>query len=381
MSENMAIDHLPSENYFNLYKTWAQGGVGLCVSGNVMIDSDHLGEPYNVVIEKGVAISPFKKWAAATEGTDCKLWIQLNHPGRQSPNFLNKEPVAPSAIPLKKPVNQFFHDPRELSNDEIWEIIDRFAFAAKFCKDAGFAGVQIHGAHGYLVSQFLSPLSNQRNDEWGGSIDNRMKFVKEIYKHIRVTCGKEFPVGIKINSADFQKGGFTHEESIYIAKTLSAMGIDLIEISGGSYEAQVMMGSKKKSTKIREAYFLDYAKDIKAVIDCPLVVTGGFRSKETMERALESAELDMIGMARPLAINPNFPKELINGNDVISEVKPLSTGIKFLDKMFPLEIIWYTDQLRRMGKGLKPKKNMHPLISVIRVVLDMGISMMKKVRA
>ncbi|MFN5332842.1 MAG: NADH:flavin oxidoreductase/NADH oxidase family protein, partial [Bacteroidota bacterium] len=364
-----------------LYARWAEGGIGLLITGNVMVDRFALGEAHNVVIEQGIQDANLPLWAAAGKREGTHIWVQLNHPGKQSPKFLSKEPVAPSAIPLKKPLDRLFNTPRALTETEILDLIARFAYAAKICKESGFTGVQIHGAHGYLVSQFLSPTHNQRTDRWGGSLENRMRFVKEVYLAIRREVGDSFPVSIKLNSADFQKGGFTQEDSMEVIKQLSVLGMDLIEISGGTYEAPAMMGAaQKESTKTREAYFLTYCEEVRKLVHSPLMLTGGFRSARGMNAALESGACDVIGIARSLAIQPDFPNQLLSGAVVTSQVKPLTTGWKFLDKTFPLEIIWYTEQLHLMGKGKEPNFKKSALGSVFSMLYQMGINSLKKVR-
>lgn len=382
MSENMGSRGYTSNEKFNrLYARWAEGGVGLLITGNVMVDRFALGEPHNVVIEQGIQDANLPLWAAAGKREGTHIWVQLNHPGKQSPKFLSKEPVAPSAIPLKKPLDRLFNTPRALTETEILDLIARFAYAAKICKESGFTGVQIHGAHGYLVSQFLSPTHNQRTDRWGGSLENRMRFVKEVYLAIRREVGDSFPVSIKLNSADFQKGGFTQEDSMEVIKQLSVLGMDLIEISGGTYEAPAMMGAaQKESTKTREAYFLTYCEEVRKLVHSPLMLTGGFRSARGMNAALESGACDVIGIARSLAIQPDFPNQLLSGAAVTSQVKPLTTGWKFLDKTFPLEIIWYTEQLHLMGKGKEPNFKKSALGSVFSMLYQMGINSLKKVR-
>jgi 2,4-dienoyl-CoA reductase-like NADH-dependent reductase (Old Yellow Enzyme family) len=385
MSENMAAPlFFPNEKFNKAYKTWIDGGTGLCITGNVMIDSRYLGEANNVVIEEGIDnLSELKNWADASSGSDSHIWVQLNHPGKQSPKFLTKEPVAPSALALPAPLNNMFNAPRALGEKEIFEIIERFGHAAKTVKDCGFDGVQIHGAHGYLVSQFLSSKHNQRKDQWGGDIDGRMKFVVEVYKKIRENVGAEFPIGIKINSADFGRGGFSHNEAVEVARKLSELGIDLIEISGGSYEAPVMTGAKiKGSTQKREAYFLEYAADIKKVISCPLMVTGGFRTGEFMKEVLsESEQLDVVGLGRALCLNPNFSNEVLAGKKVVSEVKRLTSGSKLIDSIFPLEIIWYTMQIHRMGAGKKPNPRASVYLAIFSSIKEMGLQSIKRVRS
>lgn len=382
MSENMGSrGFFSNEKFVRLYSRWAAGGTGLLITGNVMVDSRALGEAHNVVIEIGIQDSFLPLWAAAGKKEGTHIWVQLNHPGKQSPKFLSKEPVAPSAIPLKKPLDRLFNTPRALSESEILDLIERFGYAARVCKDNGFTGVQIHGAHGYLVSQFLSPTHNQRTDRWGGSLENRMRFVEEVYLAIRKEVGAAFPVGIKLNSADFQKGGFSKEDSMAVVKRLSDLGMDLIEISGGTYESPAMMGAaQKESTRAREAYFLDYCEEVRKLVTSPLMLTGGFRSAEGMNAALASGACDVIGIARAVAIQPNFPNDLLSGAPVTSQVKPLSTGWTFLDKIFPLEIIWYTDQLHLMGEGKNPDTNKSALGSVLSMVYKLGKNAVKKVR-
>ncbi|MFQ3201925.1 MAG: 2,4-dienoyl-CoA reductase-like NADH-dependent reductase (Old Yellow Enzyme family), partial [Zhongshania sp.] len=180
MSEALGtMDNRATEKLVQLYRTWGAGGTGLLFTGNVMVDRRALGEPGNVVIEDERDMDVLKAWAAAGKEHGAEIWVQLNHPGRQCPKGLNKESVGPSAVEFNKSMQAFFETPRELISVEIEDIIARFANAAGICRDAGFSGVQIHGAHGYLVSQFLSPLTNQRTDQWGGSTENRRRFVLE----------------------------------------------------------------------------------------------------------------------------------------------------------------------------------------------------------
>ena len=385
MSENMGTKDYNSNNYLNtLYERLAKGGAGLLITGNIMIDHTALGEPRTVVFEKGHSDANLIAWAKAGSQNQTHIWAQINHPGKQSPKFLSKEPVSPSAIEFKPPLNKLFNQPRALTEKEIYDIIDRFAYAAKISKENGFTGVQIHGAHGYLVSQFLSPRHNQRTDQWGGTIENRMRFVSQVYQAIRKEVGNNFPVGIKLNSADFQKGGFTQEESMAVVQHLSEQGMDLIEISGGTYEVPAMTGKRKDikdSTKKREAYFLDYCVEVRKIVKTPLMLTGGFRTSEVMNDAIASGACDMIGLARSIAVNPEFPNELLTGKSVESSVKQLTTGFKFLDNIVPLEIVWYAEQLKMMGRGEDPQPNMSVLKAALGTILNIGMQGLKKVRA
>jgi 2,4-dienoyl-CoA reductase-like NADH-dependent reductase (Old Yellow Enzyme family) len=313
--------------------------------------TDALGEPNNVALEDESDLILLRRWAAAGTRGGTQLWMQLNHPGKQAPKGLNLETVSPSAIPFKKDLAAFFAAPRELTGAEIHDLIGRYGRSAEIAKKAGFTGVQIHGAHGYLVSQFLSGHSNQRTDEWGGDAARRRRFVLEVYREIRERTGPGFPIGIKMNSADFQKGGFTEEESLDVVRALSEAGVDMIEISGGTYEAPVMAGVTtepvKESTRRREAYFLEFAEKARSATKTPLMVTGGFRSVAGMNDAIVSGAVDFVGLARLLAIEPDAPKRLLAGMEPRHAVKPIRTGIGAVDRMALLEVAWYARQLRR----------------------------------
>ena len=356
MSEDLGSpDGAPTPELVRLYRCWAEGGIGLCVTGNVMIDRLAKGEPGNVVIEDDRDLAALSAWAQAGSASGTQCWVQLNHPGKQAPKGLNAETVAPSAVPFIPALSALFGTPRELREEEIRPLIQRFATAAGIVKRAGFTGVQIHGAHGYLVSQFLSPHHNLRTDRWGGSPENRRRFVLEVYRAMREEVGPAFPIGIKLNSADFQRGGFTEEESLATIQALAEAGIDLIEVSGGTYEAPAMTGARQKdSTRQREAYFLEFAEKVREVVRVPLVVTGGFRSGAGMAQAISSDAVDLIGLARSLAVEPDLPNRLLAGLAPRYPVKPIRTGIKAIDRMAILEITWYTAQLKRIGRGRRP---------------------------
>ena len=363
MSEALGSrDGAPTPELVRLYQAWADGGIGLCITGNVMIDHLAVGEPGNVIIEDARHLGALQDWAQAATRNGTQCWVQLNHPGKQAPKGLNKETVAPSAVPFRADMKAFFATPRALIDAEIEALIQRYGQAAAVVKQAGFTGVQIHGAHGYLVSQFLSPHHNTRTDDWGGSSEKRRRFVLEVYAAMRAAVGADFPIGIKLNSADFQRGGFTEEESIDTIRALSAAGIDLIEISGGTYEAPAMTGIKtgadvKSSTREREAYFLEFAEKARAAVTTPLAVTGGFRTAQGMAQAIQSGAVDMVGLARILAIEPDVPQRLLAGKAALHQVKPITTGIKAIDKLGLLEVSWYTGQLKRIGRGQATKPN------------------------
>lgn len=367
MSEALANDAgQPNDVLIGLYEAWAKGGLGCAITGNVMVNIGAKNEPGVVAIESERDLEKLKQWAAVGKKHGMVQLIQLSHPGRQCPKGLNKETVAPSAVPFSPVLATMFGTPRELTHAEILDIIQRFATAAAVCEKAGFEGVQFHGAHGYLISQFLSPLTNKRTDQWGGSIENRMRFLLEIYKAVRAVTSENFIISVKLNSADFQRGGITEEDVITVFKAIDAAGVDIIEISGGTYEAPAMAGAKaekrKASTIAREAYFLEFAEKIREHVSCKLMVTGGFRTVEGMNVALQSGACDFIGIARPLAVEVDLPERLIAGHDVRYAVNQIKTGIPFVDKMAIMEIIWYAAQFKAIGQGKKPNPKLSPLL-------------------
>jgi len=383
MSEVLGTrSHAPSEALPRLYGRWAQGGVGLSVTGNVMVDRRALGEPGNVVVEDDRDLEALRAWAAAGTAQGGALWMQLNHPGKQSPIFLSPETVAPSAVGFGPKLEKAFAVPRALTEAEIEDLVRRFGESARVAKQAGFTGVQIHGAHGYLVSQFLSPHHNRRADRWGGSLENRARFAREIYASIRSAVGADFPVGIKINSADFQKGGFSQEESAAVIEMLASDGVDLVEVSGGTYEAPAMTGHKQRaSTRAREGYFLAFVEELRARLGVPFCVTGGFRTAAGMTAAVESGAADMVGLARPLALDPDLPRKVLAGEDVASLVRPLTTGIKLVDTMSMLDVSWYESQLARMGAGDEPDPELGEWRSTLMALWRLGAGALRVRRA
>ena len=380
LSEALADkQNAPDGRLEQLYTSWSQGGYGLIVTGNVMVDRRQLGEPGNVVIEDERKLDALSRWAKRTKDAGVPIWVQLNHPGRQSnPLALGHTPVAPSAVALNFPGAA---TPRELTPGEIEDIIERFATAATVCETAGFDGVQIHGAHGYLVAQFLSPLSNRRNDEWGGDPERRMRFVIEVVRRIRARVSPGFAVGIKLNSADFQRGGFTEDESRGVVAALAQEGIDLIEVSGGSYEQPAMMGKAADSTRAREAYFLEYARTVRSLAgDIRLAVTGGFRSRVAMHEAVHAGECDGIGLGRPTATTTDAADVILAGRAEALTAHQVRYGmrralskfvdLKSMDGM--LEIAWHADQLHRVGAGLEPDLNRGWIATTLAMVRRSG---------
>ena len=309
-----------------IYRRWAEGGAGLLITGNVMIDRRYLERPGNVAIggpQSDDQMEALRRWAGAAREAGADIWMQISHAGRQSPKIVAVEPVAPSAVELGLPGGTFA-PPRALKAAEIEDVVERFVHTASVAKQTGFTGVQIHAAHGYLISEFLNPLVNRRDDEWGGSLENRARLLLSVLRGVRARVGSGYAVSVKLNSSDFQKGGFAPEDSLQVAEWLNEEGVDLLEVSGGSYEQPAMMDiegmdaryeeTKRESTRAREAYFLTYAEEMRRVAKMPLMVTGGFRTRAGMEEALAGGACDVCGLARPLCVDPDLPNKLMRGD-------------------------------------------------------------------
>lgn len=378
MSEGLgASNYQPSKELNMLYHAFAWGGCGLVVTGNVMVNRNALGEPGNVVIDEASDMDALTAWATQATQNDTACFVQLNHPGKQSPRFVSKETYAPSAIPLSGGYKAAFRTPLEMTQAMIEDTIHRFAIAALKVKDAGFTGVQIHAAHGYLISQFLSPLHNQRTDHYGGTLDNRARFLMEIVKAIRSHVGPPFPIGVKMNVDDFQEGGFSAQESLKVMQWLDEAGIDFIEISGGSYEQPVMTEGREGEP----IYFLSFAKKIKETIQAPLVVTGGFRTLESMHRAIAEGHCDFVGLARPFALNPSLIKHLEQGQAFPKMVR-LTTGFKRLDQKLgaALGLSYYGWQLKRIAQEKPPKITKNAYRVLLHTVYHQGFKALKRRR-
>lgn len=372
-SETLATySNNPTPKHVQLYQRWAASGIGMIITGNIMIDRRALGEAGNVAIEDERDFSMLQQWAQGVTDQGSQLWAQLNHPGKQAIKGLNVQTISASTVPFNAEMQAMFATPDAATDAEIKDIIQRFGRSAAICKKAGFSGVQIHAAHGYLINQFLSPHHNLRDDHWGGSAEKRRNFLIEVYKAVRTEVGQDFPVAIKLNSADFQKGGFTEEESLATIQALATLGIDLIEISGGTYETGVAKSQQKASSAAREAFFLEFAEKVRHSVTTPLMVTGGFRSVEGMNNALASGALDLVGIARLMAIDPDAPQFLLNGQNSRYAVKPIKTGIKKIDSLGVMEVLWYALQLKRIAQGKPTKPNESGLWALLKSLLSNG---------
>ena len=341
-----------------LYRCWAAGGAGLLLSGNIQVDRDHLERPLNVVLEDESGLDALRPVVAAGKAGGSRFWAQISHTGRQVSSHINPAPLSASAVELDvmRDAGFSFATPVAMTEAQIADAIARFARTAALAREAGFDGVQFHGAHGYLIAQFLSGRTNLRTDDWGGSLRNRARFLLETIAAVRAAVGPDFPIGLKLNASDFQKGGFTNAECVEVVGWLNDGSLDLLELSGGSLEQPKMMGlqfqeegtdTRRESTRRREAYFLDFTANIRAVAKMPLMVTGGFRTRQGMEAALEAGELDLVGIGRPLIVDPGLPAKLIAGT---ADEAPRPEDALELFHMMP----WLNMQLERMGDGLAP---------------------------
>lgn len=372
MEEQLAQQNQPTMSLVQLYDTWAKGGAGVLVTGNVMVAENGKGSINDVVLTDERSLPTLQQWAKAGTQNDTLLIMQINHAGKQSPKVLSPTPVAPSEVALQG-MDGFINPPRALTEPEIDALIQQFATTAKIAEKAGFSGVQIHAAHGYLISQFLSPHHNRRQDKWGGSLENRMRFLVDIYHAIRAVVQPEFLVGLKLNSADFQKGGFDETDSLQVVQKMAELGIDFIEISGGNYENPEML-SVKDSTRKREAFFLDYAEKARAICPVPLIITGGFRSESAMNEALQSGHLDFIGIARPFALLPDLPNQIKQGSYRTLETHRIKTGFAPVDNKLGavLEMDWYMAQMRLIGQGKQPNLKLSPWKVLFKTLWENG---------
>ena len=358
MEENMAdADHLPGKALRNVYRLWGKGGSGMLITGNVMVAPDAVTGPGGVVLDKRQPLDPFRAWAEAGKADGARMWMQVNHPGRQVFAATNDAAIAPSAVPVEiEGASHLFTQPRAMTESDIFCVIRQFADTAELADRAGFDGVEIHAAHGYLLSQFLSPRTNQRTDQWGGTLENRARILIQIVRAVRAAVNPTFGVGVKLNSADFQKGGFDAEDAVAVVQMLNDEAVDLVEISGGSYESPAMHGRPASAcTRKREAYFVDFARDIVAVAKMPVMVTGGIRRYATVESALaiedERDGVAMVGIAQALAYVPDLPKKWRSAEHVVDVpvVRWKNKAAAGLATMALTKL-----QLQRMGKGKSP---------------------------
>ncbi|QUY50629.1 NADH:flavin oxidoreductase/NADH oxidase family protein [Serratia plymuthica] len=365
MEENLAdAGQLPGPALHRLYRNWAQGGVGLIITGNVMIDGRAMTGAGSVALEADTPLEPFKAWAKAARHNGTQVWMQINHPGRQVMAAMGGNVWAPSAVPLEMGKHsKLFAQPTAMSPAQIDEVITRFAATAHAAEQAGFTGVQIHAAHGYLISQFLSPLANQRTDQWGGSLPNRARLLLEVVRAVRERVSPGFCVAIKLNSADFQRGGFSEDDAKQVILLLNRLPVDLVELSGGSYESPAMQGKTTDGrTLAREAYFLTFARELAAVADMPIMTTGGIARKAVAQQVLDSG-VAVAGIATALAEVPDLPLQWQAGKEPHALPKPVEWKNKTMAALARMALV--TRRLHALGNGHSRNVRYSPLVSLI----------------
>lgn len=366
MTEGLADDGQPSTALERLYARWGGGGAGLLITGSIYPDPRHIVRPGDVTVPMGAPLHRWRRWAEAARAAGGKILAQINHAGRQTQRSINPTPIAPSAVAAIGTM-RLFGTPRAATDAEIADVVAGFVRAARVAEQAGFDGIQVHAAHGYLLSQFLSARVNRRTDEWGGSLTNRARLLVTIIRAVRQSVRRGFAVAVKLNSSDFLKGGFSEDEAAELVRMLSDEAIDLIEISGGTYEQPASFGVGVDTSNEREAYFLAFARRARSITSLPLMLTGGIRKRATIQSALDEG-VGLIGLGRPLALEPELPRRLLSGEAAAAiRGRTRWLGSKRLDAA--VELAWYSEQLRRLANGREPWLRLPPSWAFLRYVI------------
>ena len=353
MTEGLADRHGdPSARHERLYRRWAGSGLGAMLTGNVMVDRRYLERARNVVVDPATDDAALRRYAAAC--SEVPTLVQLTHPGRQCNRLSAWRPVAPSAGDGVQLLG-LFGRPRALSTAEVRDLRDRFVDAAVRCVDAGFRGVQVHAAHGYLLSQFLSAATNQRTDDYGGDLAGRARLLLEICEATLAALPDHASVWVKVNSNDFRRGGFSEDEAAQVVRWLDETGVDVVELSGGTYESVAFLDDDPTD---RDAFFLDFARTVQADVEVPLLLTGGFHDVQGMARAIEDG-IALVGLARPLAADLELAGKLLDGSATAAP-RP-ARGLPG-----PLEdasrVGWYRLRMEQAGRGV-PLRDAPPVVA------------------
>lgn len=367
MEENMSVaGQLPGVDIFRLYRAWADGGAGLIITGNVMIDGRALTGPGGIVLEAKTPLAPFQEWAKEARSGGAQVWMQINHPGRQVMAAMGGNAWSPSAVALDLGKHsKLFAQPQAMTEVQIQETIQRFVDTALAAERAGFTGVEVHAAHGYLISQFLSPLTNQRQDRWGGSLANRARLLLDVVRAIRAKAQRGYCVAVKLNSADFQRGGFSQDDAKQVIEWLNALDVDMVELSGGSYESPAMQGHTADGrTLAREAYFLEFAAQLVGVARMPIMTTGGIRRLSVAQQVINSG-LAVVGMATALAVDPRLPARWLAGEDTVAIHPQVNWKDKAIASLATMALV--KRKLRALGAG-KQGANQHS--AVLSLIID-----------
>jgi 2,4-dienoyl-CoA reductase-like NADH-dependent reductase (Old Yellow Enzyme family) len=379
MSELLADpDNRATQAHATLYDAWAQSGPGMMLTGNVQVDRQHLEHPGNVALsgpQPAEHLAQLRAWSSAAKRYGGQIWMQLSHAGRQTSPRVNRTPKAPSNVPLKMGSLRF-EPPEPLTGAEVRDLIAKFAEAAATARTTGFDGVQLHAAHGYLFSQFLSPRANLRGDEWGGNLEGRARFLLQTIHAVRQRVGADYPISVKLNSSDFLRGGFDFDDCQAVVAWLDEASVDLIEISGGTYEQPRMLNIAGFETVVdpvtsptgasKEAYFAKFAPLVRQRLRrAKLMVTGGFRSAEAMVDAVANG-VDVVGLGKPLCLAPTAPAALLSGTavDLRQPKGSARLGPGILGPQSPIRMVrainalggssWYNLQILRLAAGQSP---------------------------
>lgn len=353
----------PGERHVRLYAANARGGAGLVLTGNAMVDRRHLERARNVVIDAATDEAALRRWARSAAGAP--TLVQLSHPGRQVNRYVQPHPVAPSDGPAVR-IAGAFGRPRALTLAEIAEVRARFVDAAARVVGAGFPGVQIHGAHGYLVSSFLDPEQNRRTDAYGGDLGGRARLLLEILEGMRAALPAEAAVAVKLDARDGADA-----ELAALGRRLEAGGIDLIEISGGSYERPLMAGYDERGEELHpehESPFWNAAAAVSAAVRAPVMLTGGFRTRAEVDRALAAGVCDIVGVGRPLAVHPDLAGRFVRGEtDVLDRPGPRLGGPAPVRRLLGAAAGtgWHRIQLARTAAGRPPLLRYPALLAAI----------------
>ncbi|MBH0078906.1 NADH:flavin oxidoreductase/NADH oxidase family protein [Pseudoalteromonas sp. NZS11] len=365
MEENLAQeDQTPSQALKNVYSAWAKGGTGLIITGNVMVDHLAMTGPGGLVLEQSTDITAFAELARLSKQNNCKVVMQINHPGRQVFKKMGGKAISASSVALNMGKHShLFGVPKAMTQTDIDDVITRFTQTALQAEKAGFNGVQIHAAHGYLLAQFLSPLTNKRDDKWGGSLQNRARLLLEITRSIKAACSPTLSVSVKLNSADFQRGGFEPSDAQVVVDLLNELNVDFVELSGGSYEAPAMQGKTgDERTLAREAYFLEFAKAISHRSSIPIMTTGGISRLSIANNVIESG-VALVGIATALAYQPNLPNKWQNEPLQLAVLPNVTWQDKTLAGLATMALV--KRQIRRLGQGKPVKTNASPIFTLI----------------
>ena len=387
----------PLDEWRNIYTEWANAKYGLIITGQVQVDIRFLSIAGDVVCHDKALTEPvlrkWKEWASIAQSAGTPCIVQLAHPGRMSPlgagnRPADMAPLCPSSVPVALPgadswldklaLNKLLGTPKAMSVAEIDEAVENFVRGAKVAREAGFAGCQIHGAHGFLVSQFLSPRTNLRTDDYGGTPEKRMAFLQRLVREIRSECPPPFCLSVKLNSADYMaEGGLTQDEGFQQVRWLVNCGmVDFVEISGGNAEnttsklhnsfdkPTVSIAPKRESTRIREAFFTDFAERVQQMHSkVPIQLSGGFRTRNGMADAIDSGVCDLIGLGRAAVLEPSLPKDVLLNPEVPDDTAlalPHMVRGQWMARWVPVKVVgaglpieFFYWNMRRLGAGLK----------------------------